>query len=95
MAPDRLIAVCLMYRDLLKQKGFAPMRDLNATIYVQRSEHLAWMCVETVKLVEEGRIEKAFRWLGFIQGALWADGHRTIDAMRLDNTDATSEKDRL
>ena len=29
------------------------------------------MCEEAILLVKSGRKEKAMRWLGFIQGALW------------------------
>ncbi len=31
-------------------------------------------------------LEKAMRWLGFVQGVLWSTGVRTIDQMRKDNT---------
>jgi len=30
-------------------------------------------------------LEKAMRWLGFIQGVLWSTGTRSIDEMREDN----------
>ncbi|MDD2696684.1 MAG: hypothetical protein PHE52_00800 [Candidatus Pacebacteria bacterium] len=29
--------------------------------------------------LKEGRIEKAFRWLGFIQGCLWSTGEYTLE----------------
>lgn len=34
--------------------------------------HLAWMCKKGILLAEEGSLDKAFRWLGFVQGVLWA-----------------------
>lgn len=37
-----------------------------------RRAHLAWMCHETCALVDSAQLEKALRWLGFIQGTLWA-----------------------
>lgn len=30
-------------------------------------------------------VEKAMRWLGFIQGCLWMVGEKTVDEMREDN----------
>lgn len=33
----------------------------------------------------EGRIEKAFRWLGFVQGCLWATGQYTLDELKNHN----------
>lgn len=47
-----------------------------------RDEHLAFMCEEGVRLVEAGRREKAMRWLGFVQGALWASGRAPIDTLK-------------
>lgn len=43
--------------------------------------HLLWACEEGKKFVEQRRFEKAMRWLGFIQGCLFARGHFTIDEL--------------
>lgn len=40
--------------------------------------HLQWMASALPSLVEEGHRDKALRWLGFIQGAMWAKGLTTI-----------------
>ena len=48
-------------------------------------EHLAWMAGEIQLLVTEGRIEKALRWLGFLQGALWALGLQSIEESKRHN----------
>ena len=66
-------------------KKFTPQRRIGAVNFYDRLEHLAWMCVETQKFVEENRLEKAFRWLGFIQGSIWAMGLGTIEEMKQDN----------
>jgi hypothetical protein len=56
--------------------------------------HLLWMCVEAQKfLVPEpcalvlatDKVEKAMRWLGFIQGGLVCLGDLTIDEAKEDN----------
>lgn len=44
--------------------------------------HLMWMCSEGCELVTKGSVEKANRWLGFVQGALWMAGLASIDEMR-------------
>ena len=31
--------------------------------------------------IQEGRMDKVFRWLGFIQGVLWAAGIYTVEEM--------------
>lgn len=35
--------------------------------------HCYGMLDKMVQLIHEGRIEKSFRWLGFIQGVLWVN----------------------
>lgn len=45
-------------------------------------QHVLWMCGEGKKFVDEGRHEKAMRWLGFIQGAMFWGLIATIDEMK-------------
>lgn len=47
-------------------------------------EHARWMCREALSWGPE-RLEKKFRWLGFIQGALWSMGLYTVDELKADN----------
>jgi len=66
-----------------------------------QQQHARWMCQEIPRFLPshnafiepppdpkecQAKLEKAMRWLGFIQGVLWATGVRTIDEMRADNT---------
>lgn len=44
--------------------------------------HLAWMRDEIPKLAGDARLEKAQRWLGFIQGVAWARGMASLEALR-------------
>jgi hypothetical protein len=44
--------------------------------------HLCFMCLEAQKFVDEGRIEKAMRWLGFLQGVLWSRGFYSLDDLK-------------
>ncbi|RJO60011.1 hypothetical protein C4544_06605 [candidate division WS5 bacterium] len=48
----------------------------------ERMGYLLWFCKETKKFAEKGDLEKAGRWLGFIQGTLWALNIYSIDEMR-------------
>ncbi|MGE0366986.1 MAG: hypothetical protein AB7Q00_14760 [Phycisphaerales bacterium] len=47
--------------------------------------HLRWMCIVVNREHAHDNIEKAMRWLGFIQGALWALGIKTIEDLKEDN----------
>lgn len=47
--------------------------------------HLKWMVGQSIGFVQEGRIDKAMRWLGFIQGALWAMHLVTIEESKRAN----------
>lgn len=44
--------------------------------------HLRWMIIESRAMLADGRREKVMRWLGFIQGTLWAMGLASIDALK-------------
>lgn len=53
-------------------------------------KHALWMVNDVLTRMEAGDMDegKANRWLGFIQGALWAAGLFTIDDMREHNIGA-------
>lgn len=61
----------------LRAKG-----DADGTHYTHAVQHARWMCSEGVLLVEQGRVEKAMRWLGFVQGVLWAHGLAEISELK-------------
>ena len=44
--------------------------------------HFRFMCAEAQKFIDGDRVEKAMRWLGFLQGALWARGYYSLDDVR-------------
>jgi len=47
------------------------------------AEHLAYMCKKCLtEFIPQGRIEKAMRWLGFIQGALIFRYNLTLSDIR-------------
>lgn len=57
--------------------------------------HLHWMTIQASRFVDEGRIEKAMRWAGFIHGVLWKIGTVSLkDIKRMSMPeDATFEED--
>jgi len=43
--------------------------------------HCHGMLDKMEKFLEEGRLEKTFRWLGFVQGCLWTMGQLTLQEL--------------
>jgi hypothetical protein len=50
----------------------------------RQAEHVMWMCQEAMSWPAE-RLEKKFRWLGFVQGVLWSLGLQTIEESKKSN----------
>lgn len=75
MEDQKIINVCKIYEKKLfhftKQPHFS-----------ETYNHMLWMTWQIPGFLEEGRKEKANRWLGFIQGALWAKDIYTIEEMK-------------
>jgi hypothetical protein len=55
------------------------------TIRLNALAHVSAMLTKMEGFVESGKMEKAFRWLGFVQGVLWVCGVYSIDDMKDDN----------
>lgn len=62
-------------RRLSEEEMTQKVRDLDPP---KVDQHLLFMCDEAERMLKEGRREKVMRWLGFLQGALWAFGLSTI-----------------
>ena len=45
-------------------------------------DHVRQMIPQVREFVRQGRMEKAMRWLGFIQGVFWIIGMYTIQEMK-------------
>lgn len=52
--------------------------------------HIRWMCEE---LLKDASLNKATRWIGFAQGALWGMGLVTLDEMTALNAPNEGEED--
>jgi len=93
---NRLRQVAAGYSAELEAKGVSPSKHvLSAQLatHEQARAHVLWMCHEIQDFCDEAleadaqsfELEKAHRWLGFVQGVLWLLGDKTIDQMRDDN----------
>lgn len=51
-------------------------------------QHIAYMLCTIPELMAAGRREKAMRWLGFVQGWLWARGLCSIEELKACNKPA-------
>lgn len=60
-------------------------RDAETTVYVDQLRHARWMIRQTANFTREGRMDKAFRWLGFIQGVLWSHNIQSVETSKRQN----------
>ena len=75
MTPEKMLEVIEVYRKLFVERGVGKIdypHDELLDSEVHGLEHCHGMLDKMDAFVREGRREKAFRWLGFIQGVLWA-----------------------
>lgn len=47
--------------------------------------HAHYMLYKMTGLLDENRLEKSFRWLGFVQGCLFSFGLRSLDDLKDDS----------
>ena len=92
MTPEKTKEAFLRIHEILdKRQPFLKGKRLNEQDmqlqaqhigYIAKHEHLMFMAEEGQKLVDSGRTEKAMRWLGFLQGALWGLSFTTIEEQK-------------
>lgn len=87
---EKVIEVLSFYRMELRKSGVQAVQ-LEEGQYLlpfcelpegAHSSHTAWMCDQAIEFVETGMMEKAFRWLGYIQCALYRDGVYCLDDLK-------------
>lgn len=88
MTNDKLVEVFQFYREELLKSGVHghqlddPTTPVGSIPLEVQLGHLVYMCETAIGFVQEGRTEKAFRWLGFIQGVLWKQGVFTLEGLK-------------
>ncbi len=84
MTGKQVLQVVKQYRTYLSLVGdkaevanydFSPTRG-------EAIRHMLSMCDRVEVMIQEDRVEKAMRWLGFMQGVLWAQGSFTLNELR-------------
>lgn len=80
----KLFPVLKQYEERLRNGLYEPCRADTSKLFEDRTttfNHLLWMTLEAQAFLEAGRVEKAMRWLGFIQGCFAALGEYSIDEL--------------
>lgn len=75
MKNEKIMNMCKKYEDYIKKWRHSDA-DFN---------HVKWMTKQVPDFLGAGRKEKVNRWLGFIQGVLWAKKIYTIEEMKEHN----------
>lgn len=87
MTREQVESVVKRYRTYLSLAGDKP-ELANFDLPPTRGEavrHMLNMCDNIMRLYDEDT-EKAMRWVGFMQGVLWAHGSFSLNEMREHNT---------
>ena len=79
MTAEQVKNVCKIYEDKLAL--FKAIQRKN----VIDAEHIKFMSQEIPNILDKGHIEKAMRWLGFMQGYLVSIGVYTLEEMKQHN----------
>jgi hypothetical protein len=85
MTGEKIREVAIRYLKHLGEKNIFSCQckdDWDPTYKPAALKHCAYMCQRIVEFADERRTEKAFRWLGFVQGVLWMCGEFTITELK-------------
>lgn len=82
MNEEQIISACIKYDSILESTGAQVVRNGENAGSLS---HLRWVCQEVPKLYQANKIEKAMRWYGFLQGALWALAIVDLEMLKDDN----------
>ena len=89
MTIEKIRSIIEEYKLLFKSRGIKPNRIEDYSSYAWTVEnklgHACWMTHQVGSLLDQGRIEKAFRWLGFIQGCLFSEGIKNLNDLKSDS----------
>lgn len=104
MTVERIKVVCSSYRFTISSRGIIPVEperledgsrgsltDADGDFWSIEAQHILWMLDEIVEFARHRRLDKAFRWLGFVQGWLWARGLYSIDELKRHNMPGEGE----
>lgn len=81
MTKEKILKTLSFYKDFINK--LIPTYD--GPYDKNQLNHILTMLPKMEVFIEEGRIEKTMRWLGFIQGILWSWGIFTLEELKLHN----------
>ncbi len=88
MDSQKILEVIALYRQEFQALGMKPLpysHNKPLPLFFRHSpslEHCHQMLDQMEVFVSEGRLEKTFRWLGFIQGVLWVTRLHTLEELK-------------
>lgn len=84
MTNEKVLQVINYYQRYLLGRGYHAIRsDLYKLMTAsQARNHILWMIPEMREFISAGRMEKAFRWLGCVQGMLMMCGDFTFNDVK-------------
>ncbi len=85
MDHEAFVKAAIRNRTLLESElaqAIAPKRNPDDP---GANDHLAWMLNQCVGFHREGKLEKANRWLGFVQGVMYERGLATLEELKQAN----------
>lgn len=87
MDGDKVREVLAIYRRKFEKMGVPKQKFSAVQLPVTPSvlAHCHAMLDEVEIFIQEGRVEKAMRWLGFIQGCLWSQGMYNLEDLKNQN----------
>ena len=88
MDSKKILEVIGIYRSYFTTKGIGVI-DFPHTDKPDSPEEILAHCHEMLdkiaEFVSEGRMEKAFGWLGFVQGCLWSTSQYCLEDLKNHN----------
>lgn len=88
MQAEQITNLAIKYQGILKARGHQSSKTDTSVIAPSpdaKLNHTLWMCYQIPLLTNQQELEKATRWLAFVQGVLWSYDIETVDQMREDN----------
>lgn len=88
MTPQEVLGAIAAYRQLFEGLGVEKIDYPHSEVLHTPGRGLAHchsMLDKMEEFVRKGDMEKAFRWLGFIQGVMWAQRVYSLDSLKNHN----------
>ena len=85
MTPEKVQEVIHLYRGQFERMGvekFDHPHEAFLTLDESALSHCHSMLDKMEHFIEIGKMEKTFRWLGFIQGCLWSQGIFSLEDLK-------------